>query len=74
MNPLVLGIPCPNPNNVAPPFCVTVHTAGATNKVEEKLTVQMVPVVAVPPTIVISPRWFVLVLRLAGELATRRTR
>ena len=55
LKPLVVGALFPTPNAVAPPF-ISTKQAGAALKVAEKLTVAMVPVVAVPPTIVSVPR------------------
>jgi hypothetical protein len=61
VNAAVVGVPSPIPKKVAPPFCVTRQSPGAAASVAEKLTVAMVPVVAVPPTIVSSPRELVQV-------------
>jgi hypothetical protein len=61
VNAVVVGCPSPIPKNVVPPFCVTWHNPGAADSAAEKFTVAIVPVVAVPPTIVSSPRVFVQV-------------
>ena len=52
---VVLGTPLPMPNAVAPPF-IKAKQAGAALKAAENETVPMVPVVAVPPTMVRVPR------------------
>src|ERR1700677_2613212 len=52
---VVEGTPLPMPKAVAPPF-MKAKQAGAALKAAENDTVAMVPVVAVPPTIVKVPR------------------
>jgi hypothetical protein len=49
------GAPLPMPYHTVPPF-ISTKQEGAALRVAEKLTVAMVPVVAVPPTIVSVPR------------------
>lgn len=54
VNDAVEGDPLPILNRVAPPFMLAKQ-AGAALNVAEKLTVAIVPVVAVPPTMVSVP-------------------
>jgi hypothetical protein len=52
---VVVGALLPILNTVAPPF-IAAKQAGAALKAAENVTVAIVPVVAVPPTIVSVPR------------------
>ena len=67
---VVVGALLPIPKAVAPPFIVAKQ-AGAALKAAEKVTVAMVPVVAVPPTMVRVPR--VLLQRKPEAQATEVT-
>jgi hypothetical protein len=55
VNDDVVGAPLPIPRNAPPPF-MEAKQAGAADKVDEKVTVAIVPVVAVPPMIFSVPR------------------